>query len=56
MPQSTEKYKHSLQSAYTKLVKKSLQIQKNGDIQAFTINALQAEKVAEELQAMSRLK
>ena len=56
MPQSSEKLKGSLQTAYSKLVKKSLQIQKNGDIQAYTINALQAEKVAEEMQAMSRLK
>ena len=56
MPLSTKKSKHSLHTAYANLVKKSVQIQKNGDIQAYATNALQAEKIAEELQALSRLK
>ena len=54
MIQLKKNSKIRLQMEYAKLVKKGIQIQKKGDIQAFTINALQAENVAEKLQAISR--
>ncbi len=54
MIQSKNNFKNRLQMEYVKLVKKSIQIQKKGDIQAFTTNAMHAENVAEKLQAISR--
>lgn len=54
MTQSKENLKNKLQTEYLKLVKKSIQIQKKGDIQAYTIVAFQAESVAEKIKAISR--
>lgn len=54
MTRSKENSKNKLQTEYLKLVKKSIQIQKKGDIQEYTIVAFQAENIAEKLQAISR--
>ena len=54
MTQLKENSKTKLRTEYYKLVKKGIQIQRNGDIKSYTINALQAENVAQKLQALSR--
>lgn len=46
--------KTDLKSAYFKLVKKGIQIQKKGDINAYAQNALKAERIAQKLQQLSR--
>jgi len=54
MTQSKETQMRELKDEYLKLVKTGLQIQKKGDIKAYTTNAIQAEQVAQKLQAISR--
>ena len=54
MAQSKEKSKDNLRTEYIRLVKKSIQIQRNGDIRAYTINAMRAENVAQQFQTLSR--
>lgn len=54
MTQSKEKSKDNLRIEYIRLVKKGIHIQRKGDISAYTIIALQAENIAQKLQALSR--
>jgi len=54
MTQSKTNSKTKLRTEYFNLVEKSVHIQRRGDIKAYTVNALQAEKVAQKLQALSR--
>ena len=56
MKQSKDVLIKELRDEYLKLVKTGLQIQKKGDIKAYTLNAMQAENVAQQLQAISRNK
>ncbi len=56
MAQSKETQLEELRTEYLNLVKTGLEIQKKGDIKAYTLNALQAEQVAQQLQAASRNK
>ena len=45
---------HQLRAIYLNLVRKSLEIQKTGNIQAFATVAKEAEKVAQQIQNLSR--
>ncbi|MCK5703710.1 MAG: hypothetical protein KAI29_21280 [Cyclobacteriaceae bacterium] len=54
MAQSKEKSKDNLRIEYIRLVKKGIHIQQKGDINAYTINALQAENVAQKLQSLAK--
>lgn len=54
MTQSKESVIKELRSKYLKLVKAGLQIQKKGDIKAYTSNAIQAERIAQRIQAIAR--
>ena len=54
MTQLEESQKQKLRSNYLDLVRKSLQIQKTGNIRAFTVVAKEAEHVAEQIQNLSR--
>jgi len=56
MTQSKNVIMKELRDEYLRLVKTGLQIQKKGDIKAFTLNAIQAENIAQRLQAISRSK
>jgi uncharacterized protein YnzC (UPF0291/DUF896 family) len=49
-----ELQKQKLRSNYLDLVRKSLQIQKTGNIHAFTAVAKEAEHVAQQIQKLSR--
>ena len=46
--------KIKLRTEYFNLVEKAIHIQRKGDIKAYTKNALQAENIAQKLQALSR--
>ncbi len=54
MTQLEESQKQKLRSNYLDLVRKSLQIQKTGNMRAFTTVAKEAEHVAEQIQNLSR--
>ena len=54
MAQSKENLMKELRNEYLRLVKTGLLIQKKGDIKAYTTNAIQAEHIAQRLQAISR--
>jgi len=54
MAKSNKKVIQNLKNEYLNLVKAGLQIQERGDIKAYTTNAIQAEHVAQKLQAVSR--
>lgn len=54
MTYSEEQSKNNLTKTYFSLVRKGIQIQRKGDILAYTHNALQAEQVAQKLQALAR--
>lgn len=54
MTQSKINSKVNLRTEYFNLVEKSIHIQRKGDIKAYAVNALQAEKVAQKLQKLSR--
>ena len=43
-----------LKEKYYETVKKGLQIQKQGNIKAFTLNAIEAEQIAQKMQSLSR--
>jgi hypothetical protein len=45
-----------LKAQYFSLVKKGLQIQKQGDIKAFVSNAIETEQIAQKMQLLSRSK
>ena len=54
MSYSEEQSKNNLIKMYLNLVRKGIQIQQKGDILAYTHNAIQAEQVAQKLQALAR--
>ena len=54
MAEFNEQSRRKLLNEYFELVKKSLHIQKTGNMQAYIKNAIQAENVAQKLQALSR--
>ena len=54
MTYSEEQSKNNLIKMYLNLVRKGIQIQRKGDILAYTHNAMQAEQVAQKLQALAR--
>lgn len=57
MTQSKKEFsKTDLKSAYFKLVRKGIQIQKMGDIKAYAQNAIKAEQIAQKMQQLARAK
>lgn len=54
MTQPEELQMQRLRSNYLDLVRKSLHIQKTGNIRAFTAVAMEAEHIAQQIQKLSR--
>ncbi len=54
MTRSKNNSEHQLKEEYFQLVKKGISIQMKGDIKAYTVNAIQAENVAQKIQRIAR--
>jgi uncharacterized protein YnzC (UPF0291/DUF896 family) len=54
MTQPEELEEQRLRNSYLDLVRKSMQIQKTGNIRAYTAVAMEAEHVAQQIQKLSR--
>ena len=54
MTESEEKSISHLKKEYYNLMKLGLDIQKKGDMKAYMVNAIRAENIAQQMQAISR--
>lgn len=54
MTKKDKQSKERLKTEYFKLVKAGLDIQKKGDIKAYTLNAMRQEQIAQKLSAFTK--